>query len=61
MNTGPEAVETAIKLSRKWGYQKKKVKDGEAKIIGCQDNFHGRTTTILSIRTAPEAKADYGR
>ncbi|MDD2195630.1 MAG: ornithine--oxo-acid transaminase [Bacteroidales bacterium] len=60
MNTGAEAVETAIKLSRKWGYQKKKVKDGEAKIIVCQDNFHGRTTTIVSISTDPEAKADYG-
>ncbi|HCY01025.1 MAG TPA: ornithine--oxo-acid transaminase [Bacteroidales bacterium] len=60
MNTGAEAVETAIKLSRKWGYQKKKVKDNEAKIIVCQDNFHGRTTTIVSISTDPDARADYG-
>ena len=60
MNTGAEAVETAIKLSRKWGYQKKKVKEGEAKIIVCKDNFHGRTTTIVSISTDPDARADYG-
>ena len=46
MNTGAEAVETAIKLSRKWGYQKKKVEANQAKIIVCESNFHGRTTTI---------------
>jgi ornithine--oxo-acid transaminase len=60
MNTGAEAVETAIKLCRKWGYQKKKVKDNEAKIIVCESNFHGRTTTIVSISTDPDARADYG-
>lgn len=60
MNTGAEAVETAIKLSRKWGYQKKKVKDNEAKIIVCESNFHGRTTTIVSLSTDPVAKAEYG-
>lgn len=60
MNTGAEAVETAIKLSRKWGYQKKGVKDGEAKIIVCENNFHGRTTTIVSLSTDPNARADYG-
>ncbi len=60
MNTGAEAVETALKLSRKWGYQKKKVKDGEAKIIACENNFHGRTTTIVSISTDPVARADFG-
>jgi ornithine--oxo-acid transaminase len=60
MNTGAEADETAIKLSRKWGYQKKGVKDGEAKIIVCENNFHGRTTTIISMSTDPDAKAEYG-
>lgn len=60
MNTGAEAVETAIKLCRKWGYQKKMVKDNQAKIIVCESNFHGRTTTIVSISTDPDARADYG-
>lgn len=60
MNTGAEAVETAIKLSRKWGYQKKGIKDGEAKIIACEKNFHGRTTTIVSLSTDPVARAEYG-
>jgi ornithine--oxo-acid transaminase len=60
MNTGAEADETAIKLCRKWGYQKKGVKDGEAKIIVCEDNFHGRTTTIISMSTDPDARAEYG-
>ncbi len=60
MNTGAEAVETAIKLSRKWGYQKKGVKDNEAKVIVCESNFHGRTTTIVSFSTDPVAKAQYG-
>lgn len=60
MNTGAEADETAIKLCRKWGYQKKGIKDGEAKIIVCEDNFHGRTTTIISMSTDPDARAEYG-
>ena len=60
MNTGAEADETAIKLSRKWGYQKKGVKTDEAKIIVCENNFHGRTTTIISMSTDPDAKAEYG-
>ncbi|MFP4557727.1 MAG: ornithine--oxo-acid transaminase [Bacteroidales bacterium] len=60
MNTGAEADETAIKLCRKWGYQKKGVKDGQAKIIVCENNFHGRTTTIVSMSTDEEARADYG-
>lgn len=60
MNTGAEADETAIKLSRKWGYQKKGIKDGEAKIIVCENNFHGRTTTIISMSTDPDARAEYG-
>ncbi len=60
MNTGAEADETAIKLSRKWGYQKKGIKDGEAKIVVCENNFHGRTTTIISMSTDPDARAEYG-
>ncbi|MFI9105443.1 ornithine--oxo-acid transaminase [Streptomyces fildesensis] len=60
MNTGAEAVETAIKTARKWGYRVKGVPDGQAKIIVAADNFHGRTTTIISFSTAPEARADFG-
>jgi ornithine--oxo-acid transaminase len=60
MNSGAEGVETAIKTARKWGYKTKKVKDGKAKIIVCDDNFHGRTTTIVSFSTDPQAKGDYG-
>ena len=52
MNTGAEAVETAIKASRKWGYLRKGVPDGEAEIIVCEHNFHGRTTTIVEIGRA---------
>jgi len=60
MNTGAEAVETAIKVSRKWGYKVKGVPDGHATIIVAADNFHGRTTTIISFSTDSDAKADYG-
>ena len=60
MNTGAEAVETAIKIARKWGYQVKGVPDGEAKIIVVDGNFHGRTTTIVSFSTDPDARADFG-
>lgn len=60
MNTGAEAVETAIKLCRKWSYQKKGIKDNQAKIIVCENNFHGRTTTIVSMSTDPVARKDYG-
>jgi ornithine--oxo-acid transaminase len=60
MNTGAEAVETAIKLCRKWAYEKKGVKDGEAKIVVCENNFHGRTTTIISFSVDPEARNHYG-
>ncbi|MCX5399264.1 ornithine--oxo-acid transaminase [Streptomyces sp. NBC_00102] len=60
MNTGAEAVETAVKTVRKWGYTVKGVPDGMAKIIVAADNFHGRTTTIVSFSTDPEARADYG-
>jgi ornithine--oxo-acid transaminase len=60
MNTGAEAVETAIKLARKWGYRVKGVADGRAKIIVAADNFHGRTTTIISFSTDPDARDDFG-
>src|SRR5258706_8294801 len=60
MNTGAEAVETAIKVSRKWGYKVKGVLDGQASIVVAADNFHGRTTTIISFSTDPDARADYG-
>ncbi|MFC9236659.1 ornithine--oxo-acid transaminase [Streptomyces decoyicus] len=60
MNTGAEAVETAVKTARKWGYKIKGVPDGRAKIIVADNNFHGRTTTIVSFSTDPEARADFG-
>jgi len=60
MNSGAEAVETALKLSRKWGYQKKGVAENKAKIIVCNDNFHGRTTTIVSFSNDPVASSDFG-
>jgi ornithine--oxo-acid transaminase len=60
MNTGAEAVETAIKTARKWGYQVKGVPPGEAVIIAFSGNFHGRTTTIVSFSTDEDARADYG-
>jgi ornithine--oxo-acid transaminase len=60
MNTGAEAVETAIKVARKWGYRVKNVPDGEATIVVAADNFHGRTTTIVSFSTDPVARRDFG-
>lgn len=60
MNTGAEAVETAIKTARKWGYQKKGVEKDCAEIIICSENFHGRTTTIISFSTDEGAKSDFG-
>ncbi|MFV0452694.1 MAG: ornithine--oxo-acid transaminase [Propioniciclava sp.] len=59
MNTGVEAVETAIKLARKWGYQSKGVPDTQATIIVMDGNFHGRTTTVISFSNDPEARAHY--
>ncbi|WP_031506302.1 ornithine--oxo-acid transaminase [Streptomyces megasporus] len=59
MNTGAEAVETAVKTARKWGYRVKGVAEGRARIIVAENNFHGRTTTIVSFSTDPEARADY--
>jgi len=60
MNTGAEAVETAVKAARKWGYQVKGVPDNQAEIIVCQGNFHGRTTTIISFTSEPAYKKDFG-
>ena len=60
MNTGAEAVETALKIARKWGYQKKGVADEQAHIIVMDGNFHGRTTTIISFSDDPEAHDEYG-
>jgi ornithine--oxo-acid transaminase len=60
MNTGAEAVETAIKVARKWGYKVKGVPDGQASIVVAANNFHGRTTTIISFSTDQDARADYG-
>jgi ornithine--oxo-acid transaminase len=60
MNTGAEAVETAIKTMRKWGYKVKGVEPGKAEIIVFEENFHGRTTTIVSFSTDPIAHDDYG-
>ena len=60
MNTGAEAVETAIKIARKWGYLKKGIPENRAKIIVCDQNFHGRTTTIISFSDSPEAKDYFG-
>jgi len=60
MNTGAEADETAIKLCRKWAYKQKGVAENQAKIIVCENNFHGRTVTIVSMSTDPDARADYG-
>jgi ornithine--oxo-acid transaminase len=60
MNTGAEAVETAIKTARKWGYEVKGVPPGEAVIIAFEGNFHGRTTTIVSFSTDPDARDSYG-
>ncbi|MEV5339751.1 ornithine--oxo-acid transaminase [Streptomyces sp. NPDC052676] len=60
MNTGAEAVETAVKTARKWGYRVKGVPAEMAKIVVAGGNFHGRTTTIISFSTDPEARADYG-
>ncbi|UCF05198.1 MAG: ornithine--oxo-acid transaminase [bacterium] len=60
MNTGAEAVETAIKIARKWGYEKKGVPKNKARIIACRENFHGRTTTIVGFSTDPDANTGFG-
>ena len=60
MNTGAEAVETAIKAARRWGHQVKGIADGHARIVVADGNFHGRTTTIVSFSTDPDARDGYG-
>ncbi len=60
MNTGAEGVETALKLARKWAYEKKGVAENQAKIIVCKNNFHGRTITIVSGSSDPDAKNNFG-
>jgi len=60
MNSGAEAVETALKLTRKWAYEKKGVEENKAKIIVCENNFHGRTTTIISFSNDPDARKNFG-
>ena len=60
MNSGAEADETALKLCRKWAYKVKGVPEGQAKVVVCENNFHGRTITIISMSTDPDARKDYG-
>jgi ornithine--oxo-acid transaminase len=60
MNTGAEAVETAIKAARKWAYTVKGVADNQAEIIACSGNFHGRTTTIIAMSDEPQYRAGFG-
>ena len=60
MNSGAEAVETALKLARRWGYEKKGIAEDRAKIVVCDGNFHGRTITVVSMSTDPDSKAHYG-
>lgn len=60
MNTGVEAVETALKLARRWGYDKKGIPDGKAKIIVCEGNFHGRTINVISFSTDPDSNKRFG-
>ncbi|HKX86585.1 MAG TPA: ornithine--oxo-acid transaminase [Flavobacterium sp.] len=60
MNTGAEAVETALKLCRKWAYEKKGINENEAQIIVCENNFHGRTTTIISFSNDENARKNFG-
>ncbi|MCK9204594.1 MAG: ornithine--oxo-acid transaminase [Bacteroidales bacterium] len=60
MNSGAEGDETALKLARKWGYKVKGIPENQAKIICCQNNFHGRTITVISMSTDPDARNDFG-
>ena len=60
MNSGAEAVETAVKLARKWSYEVKGISQNAAKIVVCENNFHGRTTTIVSFSNDPDANNNYG-
>ena len=60
MNTGAEAVETALKIARKWAYEVKGIEENQAEIIVCENNFHGRTTTIISFSNDPVARKNFG-
>ena len=60
MNSGAEGVETALKLARRWSYQKKGIPENQAKIIVCENNFHGRTITIISASTDPDSFGKFG-
>ncbi|MDP5061408.1 MAG: ornithine--oxo-acid transaminase, partial [Maribacter sp.] len=60
MNTGAEAVETALKICRKWAYEKKGIAENKAEIVVCENNFHGRTTTIISFSNDPVARKNFG-
>src|SRR3954470_23257995 len=60
MNTGVEAVETAIKLCRKWAYEVKGIAEGKAKIIVCENNFHGRTSTVISFSSDAQSTTNFG-
>ncbi len=60
MNAGAEGVETALKLARRWGYRVKGIPDGQAKVVVCEGNFHGRTITIVSASTDPDSYAGFG-
>ena len=60
MNSGAEAVESSIKAVRKWGYQTKGIPEGKAEIIVCENNFHGRTITIVAFSTDPGSREDFG-
>src|SRR5690606_28470831 len=60
MNTGVEAVETALKLARKWGYEVKGIPTGKARIIVCGANFHGRTLNVISFSTDPSSRNNFG-
>ena len=60
MNTGAEAVETAIKAARRWGYRRKRIPDGAAEIVVAAGNFHGRTTTLVGFSSEPEYRDGFG-
>ena len=60
MNTGAEAVETSLKLARKWGYMKKGIPEGRARIFSAEGNFHGRTLGVISMSTDPDSRTGFG-
>jgi ornithine--oxo-acid transaminase len=60
MNTGSEAVETSLKLARKWGYLRKGIPENKAIIISCRNNFHGRTLAVISMSSDPDARNHFG-